>query len=188
MPEWALSFWQWLQTASQGQASFVGTLMGSFLGLVALLLGALFNAHLNRCRDDRLRNEDRSAVAAALRAELAGWLSTFTSIIDDMRQRTDDPVGLLVPVMVPRVFPELVPKLGLLKPATVSLVIAAYISGQEIAHLYLWKERAIESPADLKPGFVRVIWSAENRSFLIDTIQGRVLALAHAIDALDAEQ
>ena len=63
MPEWALSFWQWLQTASQGQASFVGTLMGSFLGLVALLLGALFNAHLNRCRDDRLRNEDRSAVA-----------------------------------------------------------------------------------------------------------------------------
>lgn len=48
MPEWALSFWQWLQTASQGQASFVGTLMGSFFGLVALLLGAAAHAPVRR--------------------------------------------------------------------------------------------------------------------------------------------
>jgi hypothetical protein len=73
MPEWALSFWQWLQTASQGQASFVGTLMGSFFGLLALLLGALANAGLNRNRDDRLRREDQRAIATALRAELEGF-------------------------------------------------------------------------------------------------------------------
>jgi hypothetical protein len=40
------TFWEWLQTASPGQATFVGTLTGSFFGLVALLLGALFNASL----------------------------------------------------------------------------------------------------------------------------------------------
>ena len=64
------SFWEWLQTASQGQATFVGTLTGSFFGLLALLLGALANAGLNRSRDNRLRKEDQRAVATALRAEL----------------------------------------------------------------------------------------------------------------------
>jgi hypothetical protein len=71
------TFWEWLQTAPQGQATFVGALTGSFLGLVALLLGALFNAHLNRKRDDRLRREDQQAVASALRAELEGLQRTL---------------------------------------------------------------------------------------------------------------
>jgi hypothetical protein len=33
---------------------------------------ALFNAHLDRRRDDRLRDEDRIALASALYAELSG--------------------------------------------------------------------------------------------------------------------
>jgi hypothetical protein len=177
-------FWQWVHDTSPGQA----TLLGSVFGFLALLCGAWVNAGFNRRRDDRLRSEDRSAVTVALRAEIAGWLHTFRSIVDDMRERPDNPVGLLIPVMAPRVFPELLPKLGLLRPATISQVITAYIAGQEIAHLFLWKEGAVENSTDLKPGFVKVIWSAENRPFLIDTIQGRLLALAHAIDALDAEQ
>jgi hypothetical protein len=41
------ALWAWLGGLPQPQASFIGTLTGSFLGLVALLLGALFNAHLN---------------------------------------------------------------------------------------------------------------------------------------------
>ena len=49
------SFWEWMQTASQGQATFVGALTGSFFGLLALLLGALANAGLNQGRDNRLR-------------------------------------------------------------------------------------------------------------------------------------
>jgi hypothetical protein len=57
-------FWQWLEDASQGQATFIGSLIGSSIGLIALLLGALFNAHLNRRRDDRLRREEQRATAA----------------------------------------------------------------------------------------------------------------------------
>jgi hypothetical protein len=60
--------WDWLSHLSQGQASFLGSLTGAAIGLIALLLGALFNAHLNRRRDDRLRREDQRAVATALRA------------------------------------------------------------------------------------------------------------------------
>jgi hypothetical protein len=43
------------------------------VGLLALLLGALANAGLNRNRDDRLRREDHRAIATALRAELEGF-------------------------------------------------------------------------------------------------------------------
>src|SRR5215471_19248105 len=78
------TFWKWLQTAPQGQATFVGALTGSFLGLVALLLGALFNAHLNRKRDDRLRREDQRAVASALRTELAGCRRALLTNIQEL--------------------------------------------------------------------------------------------------------
>jgi hypothetical protein len=110
-------------------------------------------------------------------------------MLDDMMQRSDNPAALLIPVMVPRVLPEMVSKLGLLKPATVSQVITAYSSGQEIAHLLLWKEGVVvESQPDLKEGFVKIIWNAEKRTVLYDSIRETTLAIAHAIDALDAEQ
>jgi hypothetical protein len=40
MPEWALSFWQWLHDTSPGQATF----LGSVFGFLALLGGAWANA------------------------------------------------------------------------------------------------------------------------------------------------
>jgi hypothetical protein len=63
----ASGFWQWLQDATPGQVTFLGW----SVGLGTLVVGALFNAHLNRRRDDRLRREDQRALATALRAELA---------------------------------------------------------------------------------------------------------------------
>src|SRR5262245_12463618 len=69
------SFWQWVGTLSQGQASFLGSVtgagLGSGLGLLAIILGAMYNARKNRQRDDRLREHDRQAVAIALHAELS---------------------------------------------------------------------------------------------------------------------
>jgi hypothetical protein len=65
-------FWKWLATLPPSSASFMGTLAGSGLGLLALLAGALFNARLNRKQDDRLREEDRIALASTLYAELGG--------------------------------------------------------------------------------------------------------------------
>jgi hypothetical protein len=45
--------WEWLNDLEGGALTVVGTAVGSFLGLISLLIGALFNAHLNRRRDDR---------------------------------------------------------------------------------------------------------------------------------------
>jgi hypothetical protein len=81
-------FWDWLATLPQGSASFVGTLTGSTLGLIALLLGALFNAHLNRRRDDRLRDADRFALASTLHAELLG---IHRALVENAQHLTDKP-------------------------------------------------------------------------------------------------
>jgi hypothetical protein len=130
MPEWALSFWQWLQTASQGQASFVGTLMGSFFGLVALLLGALFNAWLNRRRDDRLRREDQRTVATALRAELEGLHRSLKENAETLTQEDYVKAGqqIAVPDLAQsiRIMPKVVSKLGLLDGKIIGAVITAY--------------------------------------------------------------
>jgi hypothetical protein len=53
-------------SATPGQATFLAQCFFALLG------GALFNAWLNRRRDNWLRREEQRAVATALRAELAG--------------------------------------------------------------------------------------------------------------------
>lgn len=50
----ATAFWDWLTALPSGAAGFLGTLAGSTLGLLALILGALLNASLNRKRDDQI--------------------------------------------------------------------------------------------------------------------------------------
>src|SRR6476469_2052510 len=91
--EWVLGlasvFWSWLAETSPGQSTF----LGSLIGFLALLLGALFNAHLNRRRDDFLQRQDRKVVASALLAELVGlrhslqsnteWLKRLQNAADD---------------------------------------------------------------------------------------------------------
>ncbi len=113
--------WQWLHNLSSGQATFLGSLTGSSIGLIALLLGALFNAHLNRRRDDRRRREDRRAVATALQAELVGLSHSLQSTIGQK-----DPERRAEYAVIVRVFPRMVPKLGLLEPDTIRSVIDAY--------------------------------------------------------------
>ena len=47
--------------------------LGALLGLLAILAGALFNAHLNRLRDNRLRRRSTLSLAAALSAEVRSF-------------------------------------------------------------------------------------------------------------------
>lgn len=61
---------QWLSGSSEGAGTFLGSLAGALFGLVAILAGALFNAKLNRQRDNLLRNHDQKALAAILYGEL----------------------------------------------------------------------------------------------------------------------
>ena len=108
-------------------ASFIGTLTGSALGLVALLIGALFNAHLNRKRDDELRKKEARALALALRAELAG---KSRNLLDNAK-RLEEQKGeseIQVPDIAQslRLIPSSTDKLGLLDEDTIVAVLDAY--------------------------------------------------------------
>jgi hypothetical protein len=121
-------FWDWLAKLPPGSATFVGTLTGSSLGLVAILLGALFNARLNRRRDDVIREGDRIALASALYAELSSIHQTFIGNAESFASRPVSPGhAFVVPQPSVKVFPEVVSRLGLLKPDTIHAVITAYL-------------------------------------------------------------
>lgn len=59
----------------------IGALIGPFFGLVALMLGALYNAKITRDRDDRLLEQETRALAAALAAEMNSTCDALTLLI-----------------------------------------------------------------------------------------------------------
>jgi hypothetical protein len=122
--------WQWLHDLSQGQATFLGWVVG----VITLVGGALLNAYFNRRRDDRLRREDRRAVATALKAELEGLIRTLLENAEDLKLKKMAPdEGVRVPdlAQLVRIMPHMVPKFGLLDQETIQSVGAAYSMVEE---------------------------------------------------------
>jgi hypothetical protein len=119
-------FLDWFARLPSSSASFLGTLTGSSLGLLALLSGALFNAYLNRKRDDRLRREEARTVASAIKAELFRISVALLRNADSLENPKDDFVVPDIAHSV-RVMPTLVSKLGLLDAETTGDVIDKYV-------------------------------------------------------------
>lgn len=119
---------EWLESLKGGAPTVFGSLVGSSIGLVALVLGALFNAHLNRKRDDRLRRLETRSVAAAIRAELASIEATLRENAAGLRN--NPPEDFVVPDIAHsvRMFPSLADRIGLLgDPSLITEVVGAYI-------------------------------------------------------------
>ena len=119
----------WLQGLSPGSASFLGSFAGASVGLFALLIGALFNAHLCRRRDERLRRIEARAAATALRAELSGINQALMQNIANIEtQRPPSGGGYYVPDLSQgiRAYPHVLPKIGLFDSETIRLVLVAY--------------------------------------------------------------
>ena len=76
-----MDFIEWVNTLSTSAAQFWGAVVGVGGGLTAILIGALVNAGLNRRRDDRLRDTERRAVAAAIRGELASMKISIADLL-----------------------------------------------------------------------------------------------------------
>jgi hypothetical protein len=118
---------EWLQSLSGGAASFVGSFTGAVVGLVALLIGALFNAYLNRRRDRQIRLEEKRSVATALHAELAGIDHTLSRNSEALENITRDYYLVPDPAQSVRVFPHMLPKIGVLDPTTIWNTVDAYL-------------------------------------------------------------
>jgi hypothetical protein len=127
----------WIATLPQSTATFLGALTGSSIGLIAILIGALFNAHLNRRRDDRLRLDEARAVATALQAELAGWHRSLLNNAAELKKAEND---FAVPDFASHetIKSELLSKLGLLDLETLRSVLDAYVIARQYAgHLVM---------------------------------------------------
>lgn len=180
-------FWQWLEDASQGQATFIGSMIGSSIGLIALLLGALFNAHLNRRRDNHLRKEERETVAAGLLAELVGIRNSLSGVIISAEQAREKQTNFFVSdVPRVRVLPDMVPKLGLLGPSTIHRVLVAYNEAEGFREdLIQWGGTLEkESDASLRR---RILMPAHLASFAYNRTAAAMAALDRAIADLETK-
>jgi hypothetical protein len=135
-------FFNWLNQQPQGTASFLGTLAGSTLGFIALLLGAMYNARLNRKRDDRLRDQNRTSLATALYAELKQFRDVWIAYTEMLKQPGSGLASVLVRTPQARLFPKLVAEIGLLPPDAIRAVSDAYAVIDQYEHDLLLLDHA----------------------------------------------
>lgn len=177
--------WDWLAGLPQSSASFVGTLTGSALGLLALLLGALFNAHLNRKRDNNLRDIDRVAVASAIYAELSG---VHRTLVENAKRLVENRPTAAERFAVPdlahsvQVFSHMLPKIGLLRADTIRTVMDAYVLIEQYAEGLILLGGTIHPNM---PENRRLIFMNAERAMIVTAInEERARAIKEAIDAL----
>lgn len=118
------------------------TVIGSTLGFGGLIIGALFNAHLNRRRDDRLRNAEALTIALSLygeikllrddAADLAMGLSSWYLESGAYNHSLPDFFGESYTVREPMIYNALASKLGMLAP-DILLPITKFYSDYEAA-------------------------------------------------------
>lgn len=176
-------FWTWLGGLPQGSASFLGTLVGSSFGLIAILTGALVNASINRGRDDRLREEERAALATTIYAELSGIHRTLT---ENAQHLTDKPPdfdgGFVVPEPSMRLMPEVIDKIGLLRGDTIRVVMDAYVlTEQYLEGLVLVGGRL---QTNLPEGRQLVYLDADKAAFVAEFNRTRATVVKDAMNAL----
>lgn len=178
-----MCLWNWLAQLPQGSASFLGSVAGSSLGLIAILLGALFNARLNRNRDDRLRDEDRIALASALHAELKGIHRALIENAQHLKEKPPaDDGGFVVPKLTIKILPEIISKIGLLKSETVQAVMGAYILSEQYLYKLVLAGGQLQSsmPADVELVYV----PTEKARFVVALNEVTAEGVQTGVDAL----
>lgn len=130
--------------------------IGSILGFIALLCGALFNFHLNRKRDAAMRADEALAVMAALYGEIlalrreAVRLAQATAreyvgwgVRGDPRQPFDKSFMEGNKLSEPVLFKALAEKIEILRPSLAQDIIQFHLSIQEARQWthYYWKIR-----------------------------------------------
>lgn len=110
--------------ASPLAGTVIGSTLGATLGFVSLVLGALWNAHLNRVRDDEQRWLEKLSVASALKAELGLVRQALAEYVERLSKFNQVDVGGFETAS--RLYAEFAGKIGLFDHRTVQSVISAY--------------------------------------------------------------
>lgn len=175
--------WEWIGQLNQSQATVIGTALGWLLGILTLVSGALFNSWLNRRRDDRLREEDRTGLASALHAELKG---IYRALVENAEHLKENPPaksgGFVVPKLTIKILPETLSKVGLLNSGDIQSVMGAFILSEQ----YMYKlvlfggELQKNMPADVELVYV----STEHTDSVIALNEVTAEGVQKGIDAL----
>lgn len=134
--------WQWLSNLQGAQSGLVGSFSGFVFGVVALILGALFNFRLNRRRDALLRSEEADAVSAALYSEVILLRQELarTAILIARRikngQSFDERFLEIVRLQDPMLLKALANKIGILDPELI-LALTDFYSKVELVRAWL---------------------------------------------------
>jgi hypothetical protein len=177
------SFWEWLSKLPPGSATFVGALTGSSFGLIAILIGAFVNASLNRGRDDRLRDEERIAVASMLYAELKGIHRTLTENAQHMTDKPPDhDGGFMVPEPSIKLLPEMMSKIGLLRADTIRTVMDAYVLTEQYLEQLILVGGSLQ--ANMPENRQLVYMDAHHAPFVIEFNETRAGVVKEAMNAL----
>ena len=130
--------------------------LGALLGFIALIVGALWNFHLNRKRDAALREEEKVSIAVAIYGEIlllrieAAYLARSVANVHEAIGTTPDPPIKFDHHFVdahalsePLIYRALAPQLGLLPPDLVFGITEFHKNLQETR---AWLPRLIADP------------------------------------------
>lgn len=159
----------------------IGTALGSAIGLVAILLGALYNAKLTRKRDDRIMNDEAKAIAAAIGAEMKVYTEHLCGRLAQAsiggEGRTAGIIEAMRPLR-PVVWPSLAGRVGELGAETSEKVVSSWM-------LLQWHAQLLEaSIADIQADQ----WSADTMRYRCEVVKQDLPGIADAIQELTGKR
>jgi hypothetical protein len=109
-------------------SSWIGTAIGSSIGLIAILVGALWNSHLTRKRDRTMREEEVRAISNAIGAEMSSVLELNMGKMTQLEPGIVRSTEILIALgpSEPVVWPKLCDKVGWLEADLAHDVVRAW--------------------------------------------------------------
>lgn len=175
--------WAWIEGLKGGAPQFLGSLMGSLFGLMSIVAGAVFNAHLNRRRDDRLRREEARSVIAAIRAELSSIENGFSKKAKLLETDKQSDFFVRDISQAVRLVPELRKQLGLLGEEVVGTVMNAVLLIDEYAERLLFLKGQVTDKLPSGRTMIRI--PAAQSKNVVRLNQVTANEISKAIGALD---
>lgn len=132
------------------QTFFVG-----LLGFVGVIYAIIMNARLTRQQHERELIQERSALRAALIAELKGLRQTYEDRSNTLREGENGQSALIPEYVSNQVYSQLINRIGLLTAEEIEAVMDAYLLATELpVRLRLVAKDTAESAEH--PGYIQV--------------------------------
>ncbi len=161
--------------------AWFGDALGSAIGLVAILLGALYNARLTRRRDNKIMSDEQKSVAMAIGTEMAVYAEMLCGRLAQASAGGEgQTAGVIVSLRAPEavVWPRLAGKVGGLDSEVCAKTVKAWM-------LLQWHAQLLEaSIADIQADQ----WSADTMRHRCEVVKQDLPGIADAIQALTGQR